>query len=144
MPLTFSLDHAGLSLTAANLDATIRWYTSKLDFVVERRFETRGISFAFITHQGIRIELVGAASNSRHAPINDIAASHDSERLHHFCLAVEDLEATLADLHERDVHPINGPMEVAEIGQRIAFITDNCGNIIELTEPGARPAESRS
>jgi len=27
-------------------------------------------------------------------------------------------------------------MEVPEIGQRIGFITDNTGNIIELTEPG--------
>lgn len=27
-------------------------------------------------------------------------------------------------------------MEVAEIGQRIAFVTDNLGNIIELAEPG--------
>jgi catechol 2,3-dioxygenase-like lactoylglutathione lyase family enzyme len=144
MSLTFSLDHVGLSLTAANLDATIHWYTSKLDFVVERRFETHGISFAFITHQHIRIELVGAASNARNAPVDDIAVSHDFERLHHFCLAVEDLEATLAVLHERGVHPINEPMDVAEIGQRVAFITDDCGNIIELTEPGTRPAESRS
>ena len=144
MDLTFSLDHVGLSLTAANLDATIRWYTSKLDFVVERRFETHGISIAFISHQDIRIELVGAASSAGNAPVNDVAATHDSERLHHFCLAVEDLKSTLADLHERDVHPINEPMEIAEIGQRIAFITDNCGNIIELTEPGTPPAESRA
>src|SRR5438046_2517241 len=140
MPVTFCLDHVDLSLTAANLDATIGWYTSKLDFVVERRFKTHGISFAFIIHQDLRIELVAAASNSRHAPVDDIAASHDSERLHHLCLAVEDLDVTLAELHQRDVHPISEPMEVAEIAQRIAFITDNCGNIIELTEPGAPPA----
>jgi catechol 2,3-dioxygenase-like lactoylglutathione lyase family enzyme len=141
---TLSLEHVGLSLTPANLEATIRWYTSKLDFVVERRFETHGISFPFIAHQEIRIELVGAASHACSAPVSDIARSHDSERLHHFCLAVEDLEATLAELGERDVHPINEPMDVAEIGQRVAFITDNCGNIIEFTEPGYHPAESRS
>jgi hypothetical protein len=35
-------------------------------------------------------------------------------------------------------------MHVAEIGQRVAFITDNCGNIIEFTEPGNHPAERRS
>jgi len=27
-------------------------------------------------------------------------------------------------------------MKVADIGQRIAFISDNLGNIIELAEPG--------
>lgn len=42
----------------------------------------------------------------------------------------------LAELRHRDVQPVGEPMEVAEIGQRIAFITDNIGTIIELTEPG--------
>ena len=42
----------------------------------------------------------------------------------------------LAELRHRDVQPVGEPMEVAEIGQRIAFITDNIGAIIELTEPG--------
>jgi catechol 2,3-dioxygenase-like lactoylglutathione lyase family enzyme len=141
MAFSLSLDHVGLSVTAANLHATIRWYTSKLDFVVERRFDTHGISLAFLTHQGIEIELVGAAPIGHDVPVSDIAASHDVERLHHFCFAVEDLEATLAELRERDVRPINEPMEIAVIGQRVAFITDNCGNVLELTEPGTRLAQ---
>jgi hypothetical protein len=37
---------------------------------------------------------------------------------------------------ERGIQPISGPTDVPDIGQRFAFITDNCGNIIELTEPG--------
>ena len=141
MALTYSLDHLGLSVTAADLDATVRWYTSKLDFVVERRFETHGIPIAFIARQDLRIELVGAASHVRSAPVSDVATSHDSERLHHFCLAVEDLEATLAELRKRGVHPINKP---GEIGERVAFITDNCDNIIEFAERGDNPTESRS
>jgi len=31
---------------------------------------------------------------------------------------------------------IGGPMDIDDIKQRIAFITDNLGNIIELMEPG--------
>jgi len=30
-------------------------------------------------------------------------------------------------------------MEIPETGQRIAFVTDNAGTIIELTEPGTWP-----
>jgi catechol 2,3-dioxygenase-like lactoylglutathione lyase family enzyme len=132
----FSLDHIGLSLQAENLDATIDWYARTLGFAVERRFEVNGNSFAFITNNGLRIELVAAASSPNASPTTDIAASHTSERLHHLCLAVEDLDATLTDLSTHDVHPISGPFDIAGIGQRFAFITDNLGNIIEFTEPG--------
>jgi hypothetical protein len=31
-------------------------------------------------------------------------------------------------------------MTIPEIGQRIAFVTDNVGTIIELAEPGTRPS----
>lgn len=64
----------------------------------------------------------------------------DPSRLHHFCLAVEDLDATVARLGDLGVALIGGPMAIEEIGQRIAFITDNVGTIIELTEPGTWPA----
>ena len=35
---------------------------------------------------------------------------------------------------------IGAPMEIPETGQRIAFVTDNAGTIIELTEPGTWPS----
>ncbi len=31
-------------------------------------------------------------------------------------------------------------MEIPEIGQRIAFVSDNVGTIIELAEPGTWPS----
>ena len=43
---------------------------------------------------------------------------------------------TLEELRSRDVNVIGEPFDVAVIGQRVAFITDNSGNIIEITEPG--------
>src|SRR3954465_15995604 len=101
MAPAFSLDHIGLSLQAANLDATIDWYASTLGFAVERRFEVNGTNFAFITHDELRIELVAAASSPHAPPATDIASSHTSERLHHLCLAVDDLERTLSDLSTR-------------------------------------------
>ena len=84
----------------------------------------------------MKVELLAGASRRHGRPAGDILASLDPGRLHHLCIAVEDLDGTLAELRHRDVQPVGEPMEVAEIGQRIAFITDNIGTIIELTEPG--------
>jgi catechol 2,3-dioxygenase-like lactoylglutathione lyase family enzyme len=139
MSLSFSHDHVGLSVTPEDLDTTIDWYSSKLGFTVDQRFDSHGTTFVFIVNGAVKIELLAGASN-RQAPTHDVLTSMDPSRLHHFCVAVEDLDATVAQLRAVDVRLIGGPMEVAEIGQRIAFVTDNLGNIIELAEPGTRPA----
>jgi catechol 2,3-dioxygenase-like lactoylglutathione lyase family enzyme len=136
MSHTFTQDHVGITLTPDDLDATIDWYSSKLDFTVARRYDTHGITFAFITNGNVKIELMSAAAHSQGVSIDNIFATLDPERLHHICLAVEDLDTTLSQLADRDVQPLGEPMDVPEIGQRIGFITDNIGNIIELTEPG--------
>jgi 4-hydroxyphenylpyruvate dioxygenase-like putative hemolysin len=136
MPHTFTHDHVGITLTPDDLDATINWYTSKLDFSLAQRFDAHGITFAFITNGNAKIELMSAASRTQGASIDNIFATFDPERLHHICLAVEDLDTTLSQLAERDVPSLGEPMDVPEAGQRIGFISDNIGNIIELSEPG--------
>jgi catechol 2,3-dioxygenase-like lactoylglutathione lyase family enzyme len=135
MPHTFTHDHVGITLTPDDLDATINWYTSKLDFSLAQRFDAHGITFAFITNGNAKIELMSAASRTQGASIDNIFATFDPERLHHICLAVEDLDTTLSQPAERDVPSVGEPMDVPEAGQRIGFISDNIGNIIELTEP---------
>ncbi|HEY2650796.1 MAG TPA: VOC family protein [Solirubrobacteraceae bacterium] len=136
MPNTFTHDHVGITLTRDDLDATIDWYTSKLDFTLAHRYDTHGITFPFVTNGNVKIEFMSAATRSQEASIDNIFATLDPERLHHICLAVEDLDMTLDQLAERDVPLLGEPMDVPEISQRIGFITDNVGNIIELTEPG--------
>lgn len=136
MPHTFTHDHVGITLTRNDLDATIDWYTGKLDFTLANRYDTDGITFAFVTNGNVKSEFMSAATRSQEASIDNIFATLDPERLHHICLAVEDLDMTLARLAERDVPPLGEPMDVPEIGQRLGFITDNAGTIIELTEPG--------
>ncbi|MFI0444069.1 VOC family protein [Actinomadura sp. 6N118] len=138
MSISFSHDHVGLSVTAEDLDATIEWYTSKLGFTVDQRFDSHATTFVFIVSGDVKIELMAGAS-SRQAPTDNVLTSMDPARLHHFCLAVEDLDAAISQLGAQGVDLIGGPMKVADIGQRIAFISDNLGNIIELTEPGTRP-----
>jgi predicted enzyme related to lactoylglutathione lyase len=138
MSISFSHDHVGFSVTADDLDATIEWYSSKLGFSVDQRFESHGTTFVFIVSGDVKIELMAGAS-SRQAPTDNVLTSMDPSRLHHFCLAVADLDAAISRLNDRGVHLIGGPMQVTDIGQRIAFITDNLGNIIELAEPGTWP-----
>jgi hypothetical protein len=82
----------------------------------------------------VKIELVAGAADRQAAP-SDLPSSMGSSRMHHFCVAVADLDAAISDLRERDVDLIGGPMEIADIDRRIAFVTDNLGNIIELTGP---------
>lgn len=141
MTLVLSHDHVGISVTPQALEATIEWYATKLGFAVEERFESHGTTFVFVTNGGVRIELLAGASNPHRAPADDVLASLDPERLHHFCLAVQDLDATVSRLRHHGVRLIGGPMDVPPIGRRIAFITDNVGTVIELTEPGARPSD---
>ncbi|WP_037259587.1 VOC family protein [Kibdelosporangium aridum] len=135
MSTSFSHDHVGISVTAEDLGAAIEWYSSKLGFAVDQRFDSHGTTFVFLANGDAKIELMAGAA-IRHAPTDDVLTSMDPSRLHHLCLAVEDLDAAISQLGDRGVELIGGPMQIAEIGQRIAFITDNLGNIIELAEPG--------
>ncbi|HTU08367.1 MAG TPA: VOC family protein [Trebonia sp.] len=140
MPCTFSHDHVGIAVTPQDLDATIAWYSRNLGFTIDERFESHGTTYVYLTAGDVKIELLAGASQRNGAPTDNVLTSMDPSRLHHFCLAVADLDAAVARLLELDVPLIGGPMEIPEIGQRIVFITDNVGTIIEVTEPGTWPA----
>jgi catechol 2,3-dioxygenase-like lactoylglutathione lyase family enzyme len=134
LQLMLTHDHVGLSVI--DLEATIEWYSTKLDFAIERRFSVGDLAFAFLTNGNAKLEILGGAHSNQQPPITDIVGSLNPERLHHFCVAVDDLDAALTELRARDVHVIGEPMNAEVIGQRVAFVTDNSGNVIELTEPG--------
>jgi predicted enzyme related to lactoylglutathione lyase len=136
MDLRFQHDHVGITLAADHLDSTIAWYRDTLDFAVLQQFGAGNSVFTFIGNGDVRIELISAGAHAASgAPAESLAASHDVERLHHVCLAVADLDATLAELRSRGVAVFAGPMQIDRIGQRIAFIRDTVGTIIELTQP---------
>ncbi|MFJ9899876.1 VOC family protein [Streptomyces sp. NPDC091280] len=136
MTFTFSHDHVGITVVPEDLDATVAWYSRNLDFAVERRFEAHGTTFVFLTAGDVKIELLAGASNRGGEPTQNALTSMRTSRLHHFCLAVADLDAAVSRLLALDVPLIGGPMEIPAIGRRIAFVTDNVGTIIELSAPG--------
>jgi predicted enzyme related to lactoylglutathione lyase len=137
--MTFSItyDHVGITVTPTDLDATIAWYGEHLGFTVERQFSSHGTIFTFLVNGDAKVELLAGASNGAASTINNVLTSMDPSRLHHFCLAVSDLDDAIIQLEASGIALIGGPMVIEDIGQRIAFITDNLGTIIELTSPGA-------
>ena len=142
-PFDLRHDHVGITVQRDHLDATIRWYAEKRGFEVAQQFSAAGSTFTFLARGATRIELVAAGaemSPSRHA---SLPSSHDVERQHHFCLAVDDLDAALAHLASHDVQPFAGPMQIDAIGQRIAFVLDEVGTIVELMAPIALQTRSR-
>ena len=138
MAFTVTHDHIGITVAPADLDATIAWYVEHLGFAVDTQFGSHGTTFTFLISGGAKIELVAGASHGPVAATDNVLTSMDPSRLHHFCLAVDDLDQAVGQLQDRGVSLIGGPMDIADIGQRIAFITDNLGTIIEITSPGVR------
>jgi len=140
MTFAFSHDHVGITVTPADLDATIAWYSRHLGFTLGQRLKSHGTALAYLTAGDARIELLAGAPDRGGAPAGNVLTSMDPSRLHHLCLAVADLDAAVSRLLELDVPLTGGPLQIPETGQRIAFVTDNAGTIIELTEPGTWPS----
>jgi catechol 2,3-dioxygenase-like lactoylglutathione lyase family enzyme len=144
MTVSIAHDHVGITVTPDDLDATIAWYGAHLGFTVDTQFTSHGTTFTFLVSGNAKIELLAGASNGPAATIDNVLTSMDPSRLHHFCLAVDDLDDAVAELQAAGIPLIGGPIEIADIGQRIAFVTDNLGTIIELTSPGTRAGKLRS
>jgi catechol 2,3-dioxygenase-like lactoylglutathione lyase family enzyme len=64
---------------------------------------------------------------------NPIETPRDPIGYGHYCLLVDDLDATLAHLATMGVAPANPP-RTGRAGQKLAFISDLDGNRIELME----------
>jgi catechol 2,3-dioxygenase-like lactoylglutathione lyase family enzyme len=93
-------------------------------------------TIVFLTHGDAKLELLGGGATESSPVVTDVADSLNPARLHHFCIAVDDLDATLEELRARGVTILGEPFDVPPIGQRVAFINDNSGNVIEITQPG--------
>jgi len=71
------------------------------------------------------------------SPFADLRGHHVALRtpsLHHFCVHVDSVDATLAELRARGVEIVEEPFLVPAISRRLAFVADPFGNLIELSE----------
>jgi methylmalonyl-CoA/ethylmalonyl-CoA epimerase len=126
--------HVGLSVP--DLEASIKWYQEKLGFSVEKQLVIEQIParVAFLVNGKFRLELfevAGAASlpEERRFPDKDLK-THGTK---HLSLGVKDVKKAMDILKYRGVHVA---MESAVEGKPMAFIRDNCGNLIEINQVG--------
>jgi lactoylglutathione lyase/glyoxylase I family protein len=88
------------------------------------------------TDDGFFIELLGGGQPG---PIpkpvyQDLGDSLRLAGFHHFCLNVDSIDQTLAELRRRNVTIVTEPFELPVIGRRLAFLADPWGNLIELAQ----------
>jgi lactoylglutathione lyase/glyoxylase I family protein len=80
------------------------------------------------------IELLAGGNPAQKEKFTDLNESLHPEGYHHFCLNVDNVDRTLAELKSRGVTIIAEPFDLALIGKRLAFFADIDGNLIELSE----------
>lgn len=128
----FTFHHGGVSVPS--LDEAIEWYGRVLGFEVEKRFriEAANSETAMIRKGPLRFELFeveGAAplpEDRRHPPAD--LRTHGNK---HVAFRVDDLDAFLAEMKEKDV---DIAFVVKEDFGKGCFIRDCAGNLIEFVE----------
>lgn len=136
-----SADHYGIVVT--DMDTSLAFYRDTLGMELLERFEQESEAFsravgvaetkvelAFLDANGCVIELI-----DYHWPegenANDAVATNDAGAAH-FCLAVDDADATY-DRLSGDV-PFQSPPQDLENGVTLVFMEDPDGNVVELLE----------
>lgn len=112
-------DH--IHFTVTDLDGAIEFYRG-LGFSMVRRLEHGGSSAQMEAEGGLLIDL-------------HLAKATDNPGYNHFAIAVEDLDVAIGVLEERGV-AVDGPVEVAATGRRLATIRDPHGFLLQLVESG--------
>ena len=131
------LHHFGISVP--DLEEAACWYREKLGLEPLCRYtiEGMGASVAFLERDGFRAEIFELPGSSEMpGSRRDTATDLRVHGLKHVALAVEDLEAFVAELGGRGVEFATGVLDVPNSGgERFAFFRDNNGNLIELYQP---------
>ncbi len=120
------------AVSVPDLEAAMGWYGEILGFAEEFRFGIPATQAVMLRRGNLRIELFlvdGSAPlpEGRSDPRVDIETQGNK----HAAFTVPDLTAALAELEAKGVKPAYVQMEGV---QRIAFIRDCFGNLIELVE----------
>ncbi len=114
------IDHVGIAVR--DLDRACATYEAVLGAELSGRevVEQQGVEVAFMRLPGdARVELI--------APTDDSGAvaqfiDRRGEGMHHICVLVEDIEATLAELAEADVALLDERPRPGAEGSKIAFV----------------------
>jgi catechol 2,3-dioxygenase-like lactoylglutathione lyase family enzyme len=93
-----------------------------------------GVRFAYIRLGEFEIELIGDGQPQLAADQADLGDHLGRGGYIHLCLRVLDMDKTVEELRGRGVTIFAEPFVVDPIGQLLAMIKDNSGNVIELAQ----------
>lgn len=124
---TYRIDH--IHLISPNIEPTKDWYCNILGGKVTFEGEFKGSKVYYVDLNGFNIIIVKQLPNEK--PIS--ATIQTREGLDHFGVAIDDMDAAVADLKEKGVKFVVEPMQVRP-GLRIAYIEAPYKVRIELSE----------
>jgi catechol 2,3-dioxygenase-like lactoylglutathione lyase family enzyme len=128
-------DHSGMRVP--DLAAAVEWYTKTLDFRLTATIEAVGLEWVFLSppnDDSITIELAAGPGATDRPGGDDLEGSLKIHGWHHFCWRVVNIEATLAELRQRGVKIVVGPLEHGPIKRRGALFADPWGNLFEIIQ----------
>jgi methylmalonyl-CoA/ethylmalonyl-CoA epimerase len=113
------IDHIGIAVN--NLDEALKVYRDALGLEVTQVTDEpeQKVRVAFLPRGGSEIELLEPYEGD--GPVRKFMEKR-GEGIHHICLAVDDIEATLAQLAAQGVPLIDTTPRFNSRGQKIAFI----------------------
>jgi methylmalonyl-CoA/ethylmalonyl-CoA epimerase len=134
--MAFALNH--VSIVVPDLEAAARMLGEKYGLVLgERRVnEQQGVRLAYVELEGSgTIELIEPSRPD--SPVAKFLERNPRGGIHHFCLGVDDVAATQAELAAKGVRTLgDGKPQHNVAGERIAFIhpQDFLGALVEIEE----------
>jgi glyoxylase I family protein len=124
-----------------DFDEAVEWYTTVLDFRLVRSLSIGPLTFGFISpaqDDTFQIELLAGAGAAQRPPYKDLHESYNMSGWHHLGIRVDDVDAAVSVLKQRNVTIVSEPHDVPVIGLRLAFFADPWGNLLEVTAPMVR------
>lgn len=126
-----SFEHVGM--TVSNMDRAVKFYCDLLGLTLHLRKKTDdGADLAFLDAGGGMLEIIAPANGAKRA----VDVPDDTAGLRHLTFIYESVDQTFARLEEAGVEIKERPRFAynPEVLQKVAFIRDPDGIIIELAE----------
>jgi glyoxylase I family protein len=126
-----SFEHVGM--TVSNMDRSVTFYCDLLGLTLHLRKKTDdGADLAFLDAGGVMLEIIAPANGAKRA----VDVPEDTAGLRHLTFLYESVDQTFARLEEAGVEIKERPRFAynPEVLQKVAFIRDPDGIIIELAE----------
>lgn len=128
-----------VAVRTPSLQEALDFYVGKLDFRIVAQWAYADEQLAYLAppsddHFYVEVLGGGEPAPTEVRPYKDLADSLKYRGFHHFCLDVKSVDATVAQLRERNVNIVTEAFVLEAISRKLAFFSDPFGNLIELAE----------